>query len=110
MVPLPAEAVNVPPVQVVETLGGLATTTPAGRLSVKSKAVASTVLAVLSIVKVSVLVWKTVMSFGEKLLLKLGGVVVLTRIKSPMPETVPSGPPLPKKVPALRSKLTMIFT
>ena len=56
MILVPAAAVRVPPVQVAEALGVEATTTLLGRLSVKSNALAAKELAVLSIVKVSVLI------------------------------------------------------
>lgn len=53
-VPLPATAVNVPPVQVVLALFGLAIVMPAGKLSVKSNALAGNELALLSMEKLNV--------------------------------------------------------
>ena len=69
----PSAAVNVPPVQVVAAPDGVATVTAAGRLSVKSRIVAATMVPLLSIVKVSVLVPPTAMGLGAKLLAKTGG-------------------------------------
>ena len=70
---LPASAVNVPALQVIVALDGVATTTLAGRLSVKARLDAASVPVVLSIVKVSVLVLPVAIEVGEKLLLKPGG-------------------------------------
>ena len=76
MMSVPLTAVSTPPVQVVEALAGLAITTPAGRLSVKFSAVAPTPLAVLSMIKLSVLPPPTEMVSGEKTLLNAGGAGV----------------------------------
>ena len=73
MVLPPAAAVRVPPVQVVDALGVEATTTPDGRLSVKSSPVADAVLPALSMVNSSVLIPSMTMGFAEKLLLN-GGI------------------------------------
>ena len=73
MLPLPAAAVSVPLVQVVEAFGGVATTSPAGRLSVTDRFVAAAVLLELLMVKVSVAPPLIVAGFGEKLLLNVGG-------------------------------------
>ena len=57
-----------PPVQVVEALAGVATTMPVGRLSVKSSPVASTTLALLSMLKLSVLTAPSATVAGAKAL------------------------------------------
>lgn len=67
-------AVNVPPVQVVEALGVAATTTVAGKLSVKAKLVAGAPFAELLMVKVSVDGRPTPIGLGAKALVKVGGV------------------------------------
>ena len=59
--------------QVVEALGGVATTRPAGRLSVKARAVAAAVLPLLSMLKLRVLAWAMATGLGAKLLAKPGG-------------------------------------
>ncbi len=69
----PATAISVPPVHVLEALAGLAMTIPAGRLSVKSSAVATSELAVLSMVNVSVLILPGEIVSGAKLLENAGG-------------------------------------
>ena len=70
---MPSLAVSVPPVQVVAAFGGVATVTPAGRLSVKSRPDAAAVLPVLSIVKVSVVTAPGVVGLGANAFEKLGG-------------------------------------
>ena len=62
-----------PPTQVVLALGVGATVIPAGRLSVKFNAAATSALAVLSMVKVNVLACPTPTVAGVKALAKLGG-------------------------------------
>ena len=85
MEPLPALAVSVPPVQVVEALGGVATVIPAGRLSTKAKLASATVDAVLSMVKVSVLTPPDTMLVGAKALLKPGcGITVRVSLAVPL--------------------------
>lgn len=69
---VPAAAVRVPP-QALALLAGVVTTIAAGRLSVNANAVAATVLAVLSIVKVRVLVAPKMIGSGENTLAKVGG-------------------------------------
>ncbi len=69
----PPFAVNVPPVQVVDAFGVAAIATPAGKLSVKPRLVAATVLLELLIVNVSVLVPPVSIGSGEKTLLNTGG-------------------------------------
>lgn len=69
----PGVAVRVPLRQVVEALPGLATVIPAGRLSVKLRFVALTILLELSIVKVSVLVPPETIGSVPKALLNPGG-------------------------------------
>ncbi len=73
MLPEPLFAVTVPPVQVVEALAGVATTTPVGRVSLKSRLVADKALLELLIVKVRVLVPPPGIAEGAKALLKDGG-------------------------------------
>ena len=73
MVVVPGVAVSVPPMQVLVALASDAITTPAGRLSVKSRPVAETVLAVLSMVEVRVLVPPDAIGLGVNCLLNPGG-------------------------------------
>ena len=70
---MPAAAVRVPPVHVVDALGVGATTSPAGRLSVKAKLDAASALAELSMVKVRVLMPPAAMGSGENAFAKVGG-------------------------------------
>ena len=70
---MPATAVTVPPVQVVLALGGVAMTTPAGKLSVKSRLLAMKVLALLSMVNVRVLTSPEKIVLGANSLAKVGG-------------------------------------
>ena len=56
MEPVPAGAARLPPVQVVAAFGVGSTSTPAGRMSLKTRLLASTALAELSMVNVNVLV------------------------------------------------------
>ncbi len=62
----------VPPVQVVEALAGVATTTPVGRLSLKPRAVAFIALVELSMVNLRVLVSPWPIPFGAKTFAKVG--------------------------------------
>lgn len=71
-VELPDTAVKVPPVQVVLALDGVAKIKPDGMLSVKSKPVAATVLAALSIANVNVTTPLITVGFGENTLLNPG--------------------------------------
>ena len=75
-------AVRVPPVQVVEAFAGEATVTAAGKLSVKSRPVAATEFAVLSIVKVNVLSAPPAMVSGANALEKPGDAVIVVVSKS----------------------------
>ncbi len=56
----------------MDAFGAAATCRPAGRLSVKSSAVAASTLALLSMLKVSVLGWPMATGFGAKTLLNSG--------------------------------------
>src|SRR5690606_26665407 len=60
-------------VQVVEPFAGVATTIPAGSVSVTANPVAAMVLAVLSMVKVIVLTPPVPTTIGAKALVKVGG-------------------------------------
>ena len=71
MLPLSATAVTVPPVQVLVTLGALATRKPAGKVSVKLTVCAELPAGLLT-VKVSVLVPPTLMLVGLKALVRVG--------------------------------------
>ena len=71
MLPEPAMAVRVPPEQVVEASGVVATSMPLGRVSVKSSAVASIREVVLSMVKVSVTTSPRALLLSAKALEKL---------------------------------------
>ena len=62
-----------PSVQVVEALAGVATTRPAGRLSVKSRPPAASTLALLSMLKTNVVGTPTPVTSGMKVLSKSGG-------------------------------------
>src|SRR6056297_4104740 len=72
MVPAPDGALTAPP-QVLAALGGVATASPAGRLSVNASALAATALAVLSMEKVSVDVPPVEMALGRKTFENAGG-------------------------------------
>lgn len=70
---LPVTAVRVPPEHDDTSLGGLATTIPTGKLSVKSRLNAATADPELSIEKVNVVVPPCGIMAGLKLLLNAGG-------------------------------------
>ena len=74
-----------PPVHVVAAFAGVATSVPAGRLSVKSRRVAGAPLALLSMVNVRVLTPPTAMEAGAKFLLNPGGVAVTVRVSDADP-------------------------
>src|SRR5690606_6588727 len=76
--PLPDTAVSVPPVQVVDALAGVATSSPAGRLSLKSSEVAASALALLSTRKLSVLLRPMAAGFGAKVLLNSGAATTVS--------------------------------
>ena len=76
----PGVAVTVPPVHVLTTLAVPATSMPAGKLSVKAKALSSSVLAVLSMVKVSVLGVLTGTPAGAKALAKAGATAFTSKV------------------------------
>ncbi len=76
--PLLADAVNVPPVQVVDAFGVPATVRPDGNVSVKSSEVADTSALLLSMVNVRVEVSPCAMLLGENALAKVGAVAAVT--------------------------------
>ena len=78
MTALPAIAVSVPPVHVVEAPGGVATSIPAGKLSVKSRLSAANLPAELSILKLTVLVSPCSTLEGTNPLSNNGGAAALT--------------------------------
>jgi hypothetical protein len=75
-------------VQVVLAFAGLATTTPAGKLSVKSSDVAATTLAELSIVNCNVDALDVLITSGENTLLNEGGVGLMVILAIAGPEAV----------------------
>ena len=75
--PEPAAAVSVP-LQPLLLLAGVATSMPAGRLSVKSSVVAATGLLVLLITKLKVETPPAAIAAGEKDLLNVGATVALS--------------------------------
>ena len=70
----------------VDAFGGAATTTPAGKLSVKSRLLAATALAVLLLmVNVRVLTWPTTLESGAKTLANVGaGSMVRLAVAGPL--------------------------
>ena len=70
---MPAAAVIVPPVQVVDALEVAAITSPAGKVSEKEREFAARKLAVLSMVRVKVLTPPSSIGFGAKALANVGG-------------------------------------
>ncbi len=82
MVDEPAMAVIAPPTQVVEVFGDAAMVRPAGRMSVKSRAVAAIELELLSIVNCSVDVPPALIASGENTLLNVGAVTGAAAIVS----------------------------
>ena len=71
--PVPSLAVKSPPTQFVDAFAGVASTITSGRLLVKSRSLATRVLALLSMVNVKVLIPPWEMTSGEKVLVKVGG-------------------------------------
>src|SRR5579859_363626 len=90
MVPLPAVAVIVPAPQEPVMLGVAATTTPAGRLSVKATPLSALAVFGLVMVKLSVLFVFNAMLVGLKALLMVGGLttMMLAFEVLPVPATV----------------------
>src|SRR5712692_9527933 len=77
MLPLPATAVIVPAPQEPVTLGVAATTTPAGRLSVKATPLSALAVFGLTMVKLSVLLAFSATLVGLKALLMVGGATTV---------------------------------
>ena len=87
----PAAAVSVPPLQVANAFAGVAITNPAGRSSLTSRLSAAAVLAVLSIVRVNVLLPPNAIGLGPKLFPNPGGgFTVSVALAVPLAERRPA--------------------
>lgn len=98
MLPLPATAVTVPP-QAFTTFGEVATTRPAGRLSVKLESMVTVFPLVMEKVIVLAVFGATVV--GLKLLVIEGGCKIVMLAVTVCWSTVASAEPLPPVAPAL---------
>lgn len=85
----PGTALITPPLQVVDSLAGLATIIPEGKLSMNCRLAIEFAFKVLSMVKVRVVLPPREMEDGEKLLLNPG--LSVATVRSPV-----AGPLLPK--------------
>ena len=90
MVPLPAVAVIVPLPQEPVTFGVFATTTPAGKLSVKATPLSALAVFGLVMVKLSVLLAFRTMLVGLKALLIVGGATTVIEAFEVLPVTPPA--------------------
>src|SRR5712692_9323631 len=90
MLPLPATAVIVPAPQEPVTLGVAATTTPAGRLSVKATPLSALAVFGLTMVKLSVLLAFSATLVGLKALLMVGGATTLRLALDVLPVRPPT--------------------